>query len=122
MVEFGAEARGRVQQHLRRPVQHDRQQATALLQSNHLPADGDPMFVDPAAYDDRLKAGSPAIDKAVAPGSAFGFDWRRSSSTCTRFSTSPARPRVLAPQAVPTATSWANRSSRSADLTGGAGA
>ena len=41
-------------------------QATALLQSNHLPADGDPMFVNAAAYDHRLKA--------VAPGSAFGFD------------------------------------------------
>jgi hypothetical protein len=49
-------------------------QATALLQSNHVPADGDPMFVNPAAYDFHLKAGSPAIDKGTAPGSAFGYD------------------------------------------------
>jgi hypothetical protein len=49
-------------------------QASALLQSNHLPADGDPLFVNPAAYDYHLKAGSPAIDKGVAPGSAFGYD------------------------------------------------
>jgi len=49
-------------------------QASAVLQSNHLPADGDPLFVNPTAYDYHLEAGSPAIDRGVAPGTAFGYD------------------------------------------------
>jgi uncharacterized protein YjdB len=49
-------------------------QASAVLESNHLPANGDPMFANPAAYDYRLKSGSPAINSGTAPGSGFGYD------------------------------------------------
>ncbi|WP_437659231.1 right-handed parallel beta-helix repeat-containing protein [Sorangium sp. So ce1182] len=35
---------------------------------------GDAMFVDQAGFDYHLQAGSPAVDKGVAPGQAEGFD------------------------------------------------
>jgi Big-like domain-containing protein len=48
-------------------------QATAVLEANTTAADGDPKFMNRAAYDYRLLAGSPAIDHGVAPGSGSGF-------------------------------------------------
>jgi hypothetical protein len=47
-------------------------QGSAVLDANTTAADGDPKFVNRAAYDYRLLSGSPAIDHGSAPGSAFG--------------------------------------------------
>jgi len=44
-------------------------QSTAVLDSNFV---GDPQFVSAAAYDFHLKAGSPALEKGVAPGTGAG--------------------------------------------------
>lgn len=44
-------------------------QSTATLDTNFV---GDPQFVNAAAYDFHLKAGSPALDKGAAPGTGDG--------------------------------------------------
>ena len=48
-------------------------QASAVLTSNKVPADGDPRFVNRTAYDYHLGAGSPAIDQGTAAGAGLGF-------------------------------------------------
>jgi hypothetical protein len=46
----------------------------AVMEGNF--SEGDPMFVDPANYDFRLKPGSPCINKGVDPGKAGEVDLR----------------------------------------------
>lgn len=48
-------------------------QATATLTGNFTDADGDPMLVNPAAFDYHLQEGSPCKDKGVDPGSGAGM-------------------------------------------------
>ncbi len=48
-------------------------QASAVLDANTTATDGDPKFMNRAAYDYRLLAGSPAIDHGVTPGTGVGF-------------------------------------------------
>jgi hypothetical protein len=45
---------------------------TAVLEGNFV--GGDPLFVNPAEWDYRLKKGSPCIDKGVDPGKAGDVD------------------------------------------------